>query len=506
MPTTAKPRSDFGILILLAAIFIALHLATSSPYGFHRDELATLNDAQHMEWGFVAYPPLTPAIGRLELMLFGISTLGVRVAPMLALAVVVVLSGLMAGELGGSRRAQILTALTVALIPIVTIQACVLQYVSFDYLWGVLLTYFVIRLLNTDDARWWIAIGAAIGLGLITKYTMAFFVTGLVGALVVTGIFQKNIRRHLSSPWLWAGVAISVLIFLPNFLWQIHHHFISLDFLRHIHARDVGQGRARDFLPGQLYVCVSVALCPLAFMGLWFYFKERGKYMLLGWMFLVTLVLFTFAQGRSYYLGPLYPMLLAAGGVLWEQWVAGRSRTSTLAIQSVTWFLVTLSALASFALFTPIAPINSVLWNATGNLQDNFKEEIGWPDLVATVAKVYESIPAEHRSGTGIIVGNYGEAGAVDLLGPKFGLPPAISGTNSNWYRTYPANEPQTLIAVGLDEDFLKQHFERCEVAAQNTNPYGVINEESRDHSLIYLCHHLLQPWPDFWSHFQRFG
>jgi 4-amino-4-deoxy-L-arabinose transferase-like glycosyltransferase len=507
MQTTAKPRSDLGILILLAAIFVALHLATSSPYGFHRDELATLNDAQHMEWGFVAYPPLTPAVGHLELMLFGVSTLGVRVVPILALALAVVISGLMTRELGSSRRAQILTALAVAVLPIVTIQASVLQYVSFDYLWGVLLTYFLIRLLNTDDTRWWIAIGAAIGLGMMTKYTMAFFVTGLVAALLLTGIFQKNIRRYLSSSWLWAGAALSLLFFLPNLLWQIHHHFISLEFLRHIHARDVGQGRTRDFLPAQLYVCVSVGLCPLAFMGLWFYFKQRGrKYLLLGWMFLLTLVLFAVAKGRSYYLGPLYPMLLAAGSVVWEQWIVARSRTSALAIQRGTWITVALSAVASFALLTPVAPINSALWNATGILQDNFKEEIGWPDLAAAVAKVYNSIPADQRSGTGIIVGNYGEAGAIDLLGPRWGLPPAISGTNSNWYRTFPANQPQTLIAVGLDEDFLKQHFERCEVAAHNTNPYGVVNEESRDHSLIYLCHHLLQPWPEFWPHFQRFG
>ena len=128
------------------------------------------------------------------------------------------------------------------------------------------------------------------------------------------------------------------------------------------------------------------------------------------------------------------------------------------------------------------------------------------PELVAAVAKVYDGIPADERSGTGIIVGNYGEAGAIDLLGTRYGLPSAISGTNSNWYRTYPVNEPQTLIAIGLDDSFLKKHFERCEVVARNTNPYGVINEESRDHPDISLCHHLLQPWPEFWAKFQRFG
>jgi 4-amino-4-deoxy-L-arabinose transferase-like glycosyltransferase len=506
-PMLAKLRSDTGVLVLLAAVFIVLHLVTSGPYGFHRDELATLDDARHLEWGFVSYPPLTPAIGRLELSLFGISTLGVRILPIIALAFALVVSGLMARELGGSRRSQVLTAGAVAVVPIVTIQTAVLQYVSFDYLWGVLLTYLLLRLLNTDNARWWLPIGAVIGLGMMTKYTMAFLVTGLVAGLLVTGVFEKNIRRQLRSPWLWAGVAVSLLIFLPNLIWQVQHGFISLDFLRHIHARDVGQGRTRGFLPEQLYVCVSAGLAPLVFMGLWFYFSERGrKYRLLGWMFVLTFVLFVVAQARSYYPGPLYPVLLAAGSVTWERWVTTRARTSSLAIQGVTWFLVASSAILSFALFTPIAPINSTLWNTTAKLQDNFKEEIGWTDLVKTVARVYDSIPANERAGSGIIVGNYGEAGAINLLGPHYGLPPAISGTNSAWYRSFPANNPQTLIAIGLDDDFLKEHFERCELVAHNTNPYGVINEESRDHPDIYLCHHLLQSWPEFWTHFHRFG
>ncbi len=498
----AKLRTDAGVLILLAVLFVVLHAATSAPYGFHRDELATLDDARHLEWGFVAYPPLTPAVGRLELSLFGISTLGVRLLPILALALAVVLSGLMARELGGPRRSQVLTALSVAIIPIVTIQTAVLQYVSFDYLWGVLLTYLLVRLLNTEDPCWWLPIGAVIGLGMMTKYTMAFFAVGLVGGVLLT-----KARRHLLSPWLWAGVAVSLLIFLPNLIWQIQHNFISLDFLRHIHARDVGQGRTRGFLPEQLLVCVKVELAPLVFMGLWFYFTERGrKYRLLGWMFTVTLLLFVVAQARSYYLGPLYPVVLAAGCVMWERWVAASSRTWGVVIQGVTWFLVALGAVTSFALFTPVAPINSALWNTTGKIQDNFKEEVGWTDLVATVARVYSSIPTNDRAGTGIIAGNYGEAGAINLLGPQYGLPSAISGTNSAWYRSYPKNEPQTLIAIGLDDDFLKEHFDRCELVAHNTNSYGVINEESHYHPDIYLCHRLLQPWPEFWTHFRWFG
>ncbi|MGH9511593.1 MAG: glycosyltransferase family 39 protein [Terriglobales bacterium] len=503
--TERQLRRDTSILVLISVAFLALHLATSGRYGFHRDELATLDDARHLEWGFVAYPALTPFFGRLALSLFGISLIGVRTFPIIALSIAVFLSGLMARELGGHRRAQILAALAVAIVPIVALETNVLQYVSFDYLWGVLFTYLVMRLLNSENPRWWVAIGAVIGLGMMTKYTMAFFAVSLVGAVLLT-----SARRYLLSPWLWAGVAVSLLIFMPNLIWQWKHHFISLEFLRHIHARDVRQGRTKGFVPGQFFVCVNVLLVPLPLMGLWFYFTERGrKYRLLGWMFVLTFLLFLVAQARSYYLGPLYPMLLAAGCVVWGQWISKsrvKSLRSSALAQGLTWLLVAIGAVTSFAFFTPIAPINSRLWQITAKIQDNFVEEIGWTDLVTNVARVYDSVPSHERRQTGILVGNYGEAGAINLLGPKNGLPSAISGTNSAWYRSYPQNQPQTIIAVGFDDDFLKQHFASCELAAHNTNKYGVINEESRDHPDIYLCRHLLQSWPEFWSHFQRFG
>lgn len=254
-------HSDNGVLLLISLAFIALHFLNNGQYGFHRDELVTLDDARHMEWGFVAYPPLTPAMGRIALDLFGNSLFGIRVLPTIALAIAVFIAGLIARELGGSRRSQVLTAITVAIIPIVSIQTNVLQYVSFDYLWGVLLTYFVIRLLNTDDPRWWVPIGTVIGLGMMTKYTMGFFVLGLAAGVLLT-----STRRHLLNRWLFLGVAISLLSFLPNFLWQLHHDFISLDFLRHIHARDIRWGRTKGFIPEQLFVCLNLFTVPLAFL------------------------------------------------------------------------------------------------------------------------------------------------------------------------------------------------------------------------------------------------
>src|SRR5690242_1714922 len=243
--------SGVGIVILIALARIILHPLTTNQYGFHRDELQTLDDARHLDWGFVAYPPITPLIGRLEVILFGTSLVGFRIFAAVAVSVAMVLATLIAKEIGGGRREQILAGVAAGISPASLAQGAVFQYVSFDYLWGTLATYFLVRLVKSGDARWWLAVGVALGLGMETRYTAGFLAVGIGVAVLLT-----DARRYLRSGWLWAGIAFSLLIFLPNLLWQIQHHFISLDFLHRIHARDVRQGRDKGFLLAQILLCI----------------------------------------------------------------------------------------------------------------------------------------------------------------------------------------------------------------------------------------------------------
>ena len=166
-------RSDLGALILLATACLVLHIATNGRYGFHRDELQTLDDARHLDWGFVAYPPITPLIGRLELILFGASLVGFRVFSAIAVSTVMVLAGLIAKELGGNRRVQLLAAVAAGISPVSLIEGAVFQYVSFDYLWGVTVTYLLIRLLKSEDPRWWVPIGAILSLPLSARWAVS---------------------------------------------------------------------------------------------------------------------------------------------------------------------------------------------------------------------------------------------------------------------------------------------------------------------------------------------
>ncbi len=249
----------------------------------------------------MAYPTLTPFLARIELTLFGSSLIGLRLFPALAQGIVVILVGLMARDFGGGRLAQVVAALAVAIAPMALTAGMLIQYLSFDYLWWVLLAFCVVRLLRSEDARWWLGIGAAIGLGMMTKYTIIFFVAGQVVTVLIT-----STRRYLLSPWLWAGVALALLLFLPNLLWQIQHDFISLDFLSAIHARDVEWGRTDNFLTEQLYVAANPFTLPLWMAGLLFLFlAPAGKrFRPLAWMFLITFVLLMVTRGRACYVGP----------------------------------------------------------------------------------------------------------------------------------------------------------------------------------------------------------
>jgi Dolichyl-phosphate-mannose-protein mannosyltransferase len=496
-------RSDLGVLVLVAAARMTLHIATNGQYGFHRDELQTLDDARHLDWGFVAYPPITPLIGRLELILFGTSLIGFRVFSAVAVSTVMVLAGLIAKELGGNRHVQVLAAVAAGVSPVSLIQGAVFQYVSFDYLWGVTATYLLVRLLKSDDPRWWVPVGAVLGIGMETRYTMGFLALGIAGAVLLTPA-----RRFLHSGWLWVGVGVSIFVFLPNLIWQMQHHFISLEFLSHLHARDLRQGRYNGFYREQLLTCVNPVTAPLTLFGLWFYLvRQQGRhYRLLGWTFVVSFALFALAGSRSYYTVPLYPMLIAGGSVLFGD-LLRRSRPawSRLAY-GVQWAAILSGGIVFALLVTPVAPIGSGLWRITSKMHDQFREEIGWPDLACSVANVYRSLSAEEREHAGILAGNYGEGGALNLYGPPLGLPNAMSLTNSFWYRGYDPRLPQTVILAGFDLDESRKLFGSCVVAAKNANPFGVENEESRDHPDILLCRDLRMSWPDYWEGFRRFG
>jgi hypothetical protein len=494
--------SDLAVLLLLALGRIVLHSLTNGQYGFHRDELAVLEDARHLDWGYVVYPPLTPFLARVSLILFGTSLVGLRLFAVVAQAAAMVITGLMARELGGGRSAQVVAALSAFIAPVSYASGAMFQYVSFDYLWWVLAAYFTIRLLRSEDARWWLAIGAALGLGALTKYTIAFFVAGILCGVLFTGA-----RRFVRGYWFWCGVLLAGLICLPNFLWQVNHHFIGLDFLRFIHARDVRHGDTDYFLPSQLWVCANIVSVPIWLAGLYFFLvSPAGKrYRMIAWMYLTPLLLFFFAHGRNYYLAPAYPMLLAAGSFRGEQWIKTLTERRARVVRRVTYCSIAVSVVLVGAVVLPIAPPDSGWFRFADHVNPDFSEEFGWPEMADSAARIRDSLSAEDRNHLGILTGDAGQAGAITILGAGYGLPAAISGSNTNWLWGYGDPPPSTLIVIGFPHE-ITGAFESCELRDHVTNRYGIRNSALGDYTEILLCRNLREPWPEFWRKIQSFG
>ena len=495
--------SDTAILVWMAVALIILHCLTNNQYGFHRDELNFIEDGRHLAWGYVDCPPFTPFVAHISEMLFGTSLVGIRFFPAVSQGLVLVLTGLMVQRMGGHRWAQIIAASGAAISGVSLSQGSIFMYVSFDFLWWVVVAYGVISLLKTSDTRWWLAIGAAIGMGAMTKLTMGFLVAGLVA-----GVLFTPARRYLKSPWLWAGIAVSLLIFLPNLLWMAQHDFISFQKLSAMHARDVRNGYYKWFLVDQLYSAANPSSIYLWVLGLYFFWRSSSEpnYRPLLWMYAVPLALFLALQGRGYYLAPAYPMLIAGGAYYIGEQVRNLSPAQRNARYSWLYYSLVIGGLCAASFSIPVWPLNSFLWKMADNNHKLYREEVGWPELVKTVADIRDTLPLEDRSHLGILAGNYGEAGAINVYGPAYHLPHAISGIDSFWLWGYGDPPPNTVIVLGLDPSYAYSLFETCSLAGTNVNPYGIQNEESQDYPEILLCRHLRQPWEQFWENFHYFG
>jgi hypothetical protein len=311
----------------------------------------------------------------------------------------------------------------------------------------------------------------------------------------------------LRSKWLWIGAALSIAIALPNLLWELQHDFITLDFLKFIHARDVRIGRTGSYWIDQLQVSTNPFALPLWLLGLYvLLFSGRGRrYRILGWMAVVPVALFALANGRGYYTGPLYPMLLAAGAADLQRMLSA----TRPAVRRLGWSVAVLLLIAGtivVPIVLPLVPIHSRYWAFVNENNGDLREEVGWPELTAEVARIWSTIDPAERAQAGIYCGNYGEAGAIDLYGPAYGLPPVISGINSYWLRGPGDRPPTTLLVVGATRPDLEKAFASVQLAGHITNTAGVSNEETERHPDIFVCRQLRQPLAKVWPRLRSFG
>lgn len=482
-----SPASENALLAYLAFAKLLVHLLTNGNYGYFRDEFYYVVAGERLDLGYVDFPPLVAIVANVSRFLLGDSPMALRFLPALAGALVVVLAGLMAREIGGGRFAQGLAALATLVAPNFLVMGTFLSMDAFDQLFWVSAAYVLLLILKRDRPRLWLLFGLIVGLGLLTKVTMLFFGFAVFVALLITPA-----RRHLSTPWPWVGSVIAFAFLLPYVFWQIEHGWPTLEFLANYGGK-VDQASPVEFLVEQIVTMHPLTL-PIWTIGLYYYlFSGAGQpYRLLGWIYVILFVLFVVQNAKFYFLAPAYPMLFAAGGLQIERFVR-RRRWDWLKPTYVVILLVGGTVVAPLVA-VPALPVETlakitgaaggdagveVETREVGQLPQQFADRFGWETMVATVSGVYHDLPPEERAESCIFTGNYGEAGAIDFLGPQYDLPKAISGHN-NYYIWGPGDcTGQVIISLGVPLSRLEVMFDDVEQVDMNDCEYCMPDEDN---------------------------
>ena len=470
---------------LVAAVAFGLEMAVSGRYGYVRDELYFLASGQHLAWGYVDQPALTPLLARLDAMLTGNTLVGLRALPALGLAALVLLTAAMARALGAGRDGQLLAAIATA---------CCAEYLGamheltttpVDFVCWAAALLAVTKLLTSSDPRWWLALGGYAGIGMDAKWNIGFLVAALAAGFALT----PAARPLLRSRYLACAAVLFAVVAAPDFVWQALHGWPNFDVFRHL-QQQAWQNRLL-YWPIQV-VYTSIVLVPLWIGGIAWALRD-ARLRVVG-VAAVAVIIAQFALGgKGYYPGGIYTFCFAAGATALGDAPLRRRFTRYV-----------VAAAVSAVIALPLLPAAALARFPVQKVNYDLGEEIGWPSQVALVARAYDALPAAERSAAAVVAGNYGEAGAVDRYGPGLGLPQAYSGQNNYWLWGPPPARDTVAVAINVDPALLRRWFRSVRVAAVYRNGLGVSDDE--EGAVIYVATGLRSAWATAWPSFRDYS
>jgi 4-amino-4-deoxy-L-arabinose transferase-like glycosyltransferase len=516
---TPDSRSHNRVLIALAALTILIHLLCSTGYGYFRDELYAIACSKHLAWGYVDQPPFSEFVLAIIGRVLGYSQFALRLVPALCGGLVALLMGLMARQLGGRRFAQALAATSYLVGGVYLAIASYYSMNCFDHLFWAMSIYLLVRILQGGDTRLWVLFGLVAGLGLENKYSMGFLGLGLIAGLALT-----KARKHFLDKWLWVGGALAALIFLPHVLWEVHHHFPTAEFIRNVTLKKNLPMTPWAFLL-QCVLTLNPLTLPVWLAGLIYLLRgpklevrtsgqafSGSELAVLGWTFLAAVGILLSTHSKPYYAAPAFLILLPPGGVAIEGFVA-RHKWTWLKPAYLAVLAAGGALLAPLAM--PVLPVETFIryqswlgFKASAEergeqalrLPQFFADRFGWPELTAQVAGIYNHLSPEEKAECVIGASNYGEAGAIDFFGKRYGLPSAISTHNNYWYWG-PGDKPgKVLLVINGSKKVYEALYDDVQQVATITNPYAVESNVP-----IFLCRKPRHTLQEFWPHYHSF-
>jgi 4-amino-4-deoxy-L-arabinose transferase-like glycosyltransferase len=477
---------------LIAAAQVVLLLATSTRYGYHRDELYFIVAGGHPAFGYPDQPPLVPLLSWAMNALAPGSLLSLRAPSALVAGITTLLAASVAREVGGDGRAQVIAASCTAVSGFALAVAHLVSTTTFDLLSTTLLGWLAIRAIVRRQTALLLAAGVVVGLGVEAKPQV-----GLVAVVMAATLLAVGPRWPLGSPWALGGAVVAIALVIPYVIWQQAHGWPQLTVAGNIAGSQEG-GRA-GFFPFQL-VMVSPVLVPVWIAGLRAPFRRPAwrDLRFIPLTYAAMAVLYFAGNGHAYYLASLYPVLLGLGAIPTAQWITrGRRRTALLAAA------VALSAVVSAFIALPLLPERDLQGSATIAINPVQGEMVGWPRFIKAVATAWQRIPAGERAHTAIFTTNYGEAGAIDVLGSRRQFPRAYSGHNafSEWGMP-PAADNHALVVGYANPADARPNFKACRTLARVNNGVGLNNQEQDNP--IMLCQPAA-PWPVLWPRLRHY-
>jgi hypothetical protein len=506
---------DLIIPFSIALTQLAIQMLTNGNYGYFRDELYYIACSKHLAFGYVDQPPLSAAVLALVRWTLGDSLQAIRFLPALAISATAMLAALMAHRLGGGRFATSLASLCVVGAHLLLGQGRYFSMNSFDVFFWALSSYIVIRILTGDSPRLWLVFGLVVGLGLLNKYSVGFLCIGIVAGLLLT-----QDRSQLKSKWFWLGVVAASVLFLPHVLWELKNGYPSLEFMGNASQQKNAPITLFEFIQGQFF-SLNYFTAPVWLLGLaYFFFNHRGRELrVFGWSYVVVFVIMVVGNGKVYYLAPIYPILFAGGAVFLERFILDRSLNW---IRPVLVTLILVWTLVGAPFSIPVLPIKTFIAyqkilgvtpkseerTAVGVLPQGYADEFGWEEFVAVIASAYHKLTPEEQAKCVIYVRNYGEAGAVDFFGPKYGLPNALCAHNSYWYWGPGEKTGDVAIILGgsraLQDNLndLNRRYKYVELAGTTKIDYCMPYENGRS---FFICKGMNTSFQKLWPEERHF-
>lgn len=498
----ATPAAVLGVATLL------VHLLANGGYGIFRDELYFIVCGQRLAWGYVDQPPLVPLIAAWSYALAGDWLTGFRLVPALAMAVTIGLTAEFARLIGGGRFAQALAGLCALAAPVFLAGGVFVSTDMFQPLTWLGVAWCLVKLAQTRDERWWIALGLVVAFSLWSKYAIVFF----VAALAVGAVFTP-LRRSLARPWVYLAAALVAVLVLPNVLWQQAHGWPFLELgSAGVHGKNRALSAGAFF--GQQLLIVGPTLALVWIAGLWKFAARpaHAAYRVFPIAYVLMAIFFIVEHGKANYLMPVYPVLFAGGALFWEE------KLKPLWARGIALFLAGSMGVMLAPLTLPVLPEQTyIAYSETmgispkatagenlklSRLPQHFADMHGWPQMAAKVAAVYHALPAADRAKAVFFGNDYGQAAAIDVFGGRLGLPPAIGDHNNYWLWGPRGYDGSVIIEIGGTREEHLQDFRSVELGGMIDDPYAMPYETNQP---IWIERGLNKPLAEVWPKLKHY-